>query len=276
MLTHPNAKINIGLYVVEKRSDGYHNLQTVFYPIPLQDVLEVNTLRKSNEAYLFQQVGNPIEGNPADNLIIKVYEDLKKDFDLPPLDIYLYKNIPTGAGLGGGSSDAASMIKVLNESYDLGLSPQEMERRVARLGADCAFFIRQRPAYATGIGDILSPISLSLKGWFLALIKPDIAVSTKEAYSKVTPRIPSADLRESLRQPVEAWRDCVSNDFEDSVFLHHPQIAAIKQTLYDMGAAYASMSGSGSSVYGLFKSPKEEEIKEVFKDCFVFHGRLTV
>lgn len=271
----PNAKINIGLYVVERRPDGYHNLQTVFYPIPLHDNLQISELTNSNEPYLLQMAGNTIEGNPADNLIIKVYESLKKDFELPQLDIYLYKRIPTGAGLGGGSSDAAYMMKVLNDAFSLKMSDEEMERRVAKLGADCAFFIKEQPAYATGIGDILTPIQLSLKGKTLLLVKPATFVSTKEAYGGVVPQLPEHDLLKSLAAPIETWKDTVKNDFERSVFKHHPEIAAIKETLYNMGAIYASMSGSGSTVFGIF--PHEvEEAERIFKDCFVFQQTLNV
>lgn len=273
MLSHPIAKINLGLYVTERRTDGYHNLETVFYPIPLKDVLEIKPLRGSNAPYQFQMAGNAIAGRPEDNLVIRVYEETKRDFDLPPLDIYLYKHIPTGAGLGGGSSDAAYMMKALNEDFGLGLTNEEMERRVARLGADCAFFIQERPAFATGIGDQLTPFDLSLKGLTLILVKPAVSVPTKEAYAGIVPQTPDNDLRQALKAPVETWRETVRNDFEQSVFTAYPEIAAIKQTLYDMGAIYAAMSGSGSAVFGLFRHP-HEEAERVFGDCFVFQQTL--
>lgn len=270
----PKAKINIGLYVVERRPDGYHNLQTVFYPIPLHDNLQIRVLKNDTHPYQLQTAGNVIEGNPADNLVVRVYESLKQEFNLPPLDIYLYKRIPTGAGLGGGSSDAAYMMRMLNEAFTLNLTSEEMERRIAKMGADCAFFIQERPSYATGIGDILSPIQLSLKGMYLLLVKPPTFVSTQEAYKGVVPRQPQHELLQALSAPVETWRETVGNDFELSVFRHHPNIAAIKQTLYDMGAVYASMSGSGSSVYGLFKHPIET--LNVFSDCFVHQQVLQI
>lgn len=273
MLTFPLSKINIGLCVTEKRADGYHNLETLFYPIDLHDNLEIKPLTGSNLPYAFQTAGRSIEGRPEENLVIKVYESLREEFRLPPLDIYLYKRIPTGAGLGGGSSDAAFMMKALNETFELGLTTEEMERRVARFGADCAFFIQGRPAYATGIGDRLSPSQLSLRGHSLVLVKPATAVSTREAYGGIRPRRPQYDLRESLARPVETWKDTVKNDFEATVFPSHPEIAAIKATLYDMGALYASMSGSGSSVFGIFRH-KVEEAESVFKDCFVFQQSL--
>lgn len=275
MLLLPNCKINLGLQVVRKRPDGYHDLQTVFYPIPLRDNLELRELRNSDAPYALQLAGQAIEGNPDDNLIIKVYKQLKEEFDLPALDIYLYKHIPLGAGLGGGSSDAAFMMKGLNEVFELGLSDYEMERRLAGLGADCAFFVQNVPAYATGIGDELTPIPLSLKGMYIVLVKPDVSVSTREAYAGVTPKEPEHDLLKALRRPVTEWRDRVVNDFEPSVFAAHPELAAVKQTLYDMGADYAAMSGSGSTLFGLFSRPVPEA-RKVFKEHFVWTEHLVV
>ena len=269
----PIAKINIGLYVTRRREDGYHDLETIFYPIPLHDNLSIAPLKMSDAPYQLQTAGHRIEGRPEDNLIVKVYQQLAEEFQLPPLDIYLYKRIPMGAGLGGGSSDAAAMIKLLNDTYDLGLSTEEMERRVARLGADCAFFVQGKPAFATGIGDVLTPIDLSLAGLHLVLVKPDIFVSTKEAYGGIVPATPEHDLREAIQAPITEWRHMVSNDFEKNVFRLHPEIAAIKQTLYDMGAIYASMSGSGSTVFGLFPHAVEEA-ERVFDDCFVWQSKL--
>lgn len=275
MLLLPNCKINLGLQVVRKRPDGYHDLQTVFYPIPLRDNLELRELRNSDAPYALQLAGQAIEGNPDDNLIIKVYRQLKEEFDLPALDIYLYKHIPLGAGLGGGSSDAAFMMKGLNEVFELGLSDYEMERRLAGLGADCAFFVQNVPAYATGIGDELTPIPLSLKGMYIVLVKPDVFVSTREAYAGVTPKEPEHNLLKALRRPVTEWRDRVVNDFEPSVFAAHPELAAVKQTLYDMGADYAAMSGSGSTLFGLFSRPVPEA-RKVFKEHFVWTEHLVV
>ncbi len=275
MLAYPNAKINIGLHIVARRPDGYHDLETVFYPIPLQDALETRPLRGSNAPFALQIVGLEVGGRPEDNLVVKVCEDLRAEFGFPPQDIWLDKHIPMGAGLGGGSSDAATMMRLLNDVYDLGLSPEDMERRLAGYGADCAFFVRQRAAYATGIGDRLSPIDLSLRGLAIILVKPPVSVSTREAYAGVSPQQPEVDLREALSRPVETWRDCVINDFEASVFPQHPEIAAIKDTLYDMGALYAAMSGSGSTVYGLFHH-ELEEAPRVFQDCFVFQRILRL
>ncbi|MBQ5728815.1 MAG: 4-(cytidine 5'-diphospho)-2-C-methyl-D-erythritol kinase [Bacteroidaceae bacterium] len=271
--TFPIAKINIGLYVTRRREDGYHDLETIFYPIPLHDNLSISSLKMSDAPYQLQTAGHKIEGNSEGNLIVKVYKQLAEEFDLPALDIYLYKRIPIGAGLGGGSSDAAAMIKLLNETFDLGLSTADMERRVARLGADCAFFVQGKPAFATGIGDILTPIELSLSGMHLVLVKPDIFVSTKEAYGGIVPATPEHDLLESIKAPIAEWRHTVSNDFEKNVFRLYPEIAAIKQTLYDMGAVYASMSGSGSTVFALFQHAVEEA-ERVFDDCFVWQSKL--
>ncbi len=273
MLTFPPAKINLGLYVVEKRPDGYHNLETVFYPIPLCDTLETRLLRGSNAPYAFQQVGQEIPGRPEDNLVVKVYMAMREEFGLPALDIYLDKHIPTGAGLGGGSSDAAHMMKHLNETFELGLTEEEMERRMAVFGADCPFFIRQRPVLATGIGDVFTPVQLSLKGWTLLLVKPPVHVATRDAYADVVPRPADTNLAEAITRPVTAWRDLLRNDFEASVFRRYPEIRVIRDTLYDFGAAYAAMSGSGSAVFGLFAHPVESAAS-VFKDCHVFQQRI--
>lgn len=269
----PICKINLGLYVVRRREDGYHDLETVFYPVPLHDNLSIAPLRMSDAPYALQIAGAPIAGDAESNLIVKVYRQLCEDYELPPLDIYLYKRIPMGAGLGGGSSDAAAMMRLLNDTFSLGMTCEEMEQRVARLGADCAFFIQARPSYATGIGDQLQLINLSLKGWTLVLVKPDTFVSTREAYAGVVPQQPAVPLLEALSQPVETWRTVVKNDFEESVFRAHPEIAAIKETLYDMGATYALMSGSGSTVFGLFRHHMEG-LGEVFPDCYIYQARL--
>ena len=267
MITYPNAKINLGLNIVEKRPDGYHNLETVFYPINLQDALEVNLL-EGEEEFSLKVSGVPIEGEPESNLVVKAYRLLKKDYpDIPAIDIHMYKHIPTGAGLGGGSADAAFMIKLLNEKFKLNLSIEKMEEYAAILGADCAFFIQNKPVFATGIGNIFEPIQLSLKGYYLVLVKPNIFVSTKDAFAHIIPTQPTQSLKEIIRMPVETWRATMKNDFEDSVFQKFPEIAAIKDKLYDLGAVYASMSGSGSSVYGIFRE-QVEFVDEIFSGCF--------
>ena len=267
MITYPNAKINLGLNIVEKRPDGYHNLETVFYPINLQDALEVTDLEGEGE-YALKISGTPIEGEIDNNLVVKAYRLLKKDFPhMGPINIHMYKHIPTGAGLGGGSADAAFMLKLLNEKFKLNLSTEKLEEYAAVLGADCAFFIQNKPVFATGIGNIFEEIKLSLKGYYLLLVKPDIFVSTKDAFANITPMKPSHSLKEIIRMPVETWRATMKNDFENSVFKKFPEIAAIKDKLYDMGAVYASMSGSGSSVFGIFRE-QVEHVDEVFSGCF--------
>ena len=267
MITYPNAKINLGLNIVEKRPDGYHNLETVFYPINLQDALEVTKLEGEGE-YNLKVSGVPIEGVPDNNLVVKAYRLLKKDFpDMAPINIHMYKHIPTGAGLGGGSSDAAFMLKLLDKKFKLNISTEKLDEYAAILGADCAFFIQNKPVFATGIGNIFEEISLSLKGYYIVLIKPDIFVSTKDAFANILPKQPAHSLKEIVRMPVETWRATMKNDFEESVFQKFPEIAAIKDKLYDMGAVYASMSGSGSSVFGIFRE-QVDHVDEVFNGCF--------
>jgi len=269
MIVYPNAKINIGLNVVEKRPDGYHNLETVFYPIGLQDALEIKEIEGDVPecGYLLKVSGTVLDGCPADNLVVRAYKLLKNDFDLPPLFIGLYKHIPTGAGLGGGSSDAAYTIKTINERFRLGLTDDKMEEYCARIGADCSFFIKNKPVFATGIGNVFQSIELNLRYKQLVLVKPDIFVSTKDAYSLVKPKRPEQSLPELLAQPIDTWKDTVKNDFEPSVFAKHPEIAAIKDLMYDLGALYASMSGSGSSVFGVFDDPVEN-VDEIFSGMF--------
>ena len=268
MITFPNAKINLGLNIVEKRPDGYHNLETIFYPINLQDALEVTRRENNDKEYTLHISGSPLEGEPEDNLVVKAYKLLKKDYPvLLPVDIHMYKHIPAGAGLGGGSSDAACMIKLLNDKFSLGLSTERMEEYAVKLGADCAFFIRNKPVFATGIGNLFEPVELSLKGYHIILIKPDIFVSTRDAFAEIKPVRPAVSLKEIVKQPMETWKNSMKNDFEDSVFKKFPEIAAIKDELYDLGAVYAAMSGSGSSVYGIFKAPIEN-VEDKFCGCF--------
>lgn len=276
MLSFPNCKINLGLHIVSKRPDGYHNLETLFLPVPLTDELEINI----SETNSFSQDGIPIAGNPNDNLCVKAYNLLRESYpeQVGSVTIHLKKNIPFGAGLGGGSADAAFTLKMLNELFSLQLSSDELRAFAARLGADCPFFIDNQPAYATGIGDLLEPFPVNLSGYALLLVKPQDAVSTKEAYSGIVPRdkrtdINPVDLKAALCQPVDLWKEVVVNDFEDSVFPAHPAIAAIKQQLYDCGATYAAMSGSGSTVFGLFNCKNESSLtkaKSAFADTDYF------
>lgn len=259
MITFPIAKINLGLNVVEKRPDGYHNLETVFYPVHIKDALEVYEMAPEFPSPVdcdLKVTNIRIEGDEQKNLVVRAYQLLKQDFPtLPRVHAHLYKGIPTQAGMGGGSSDCGYMITLLNRLFELGLSEQQMIDYAARLGADCAFFIVNRPCYAEGIGEKLQPIGLSLKGWYLAVVRPAIPVPTKEAFSLITPQRPPQNCRDIVMQPVETWREALTNDFEKSVFTLHPEIGAIKDRLYELGATYAAMSGSGSSLYGLFRQP---------------------
>lgn len=261
MITFPIAKINLGLNVVEKRPDGYHNLETVFYPVQIRDALEVYEMDADFPSSVdcdLKVTNIHIDGDEQRNLVVRAYQMLKQDFpDLPRLHIHLYKGIPTQAGMGGGSSDCGFMITLLNDMFNLGLTVQQMTDYAARLGADCPFFIINKPCYAEGIGEKLQPINLNLCGWYLAVVRPAIPVPTREAFSLITPHHPDTNCRDIVMQPVEMWRDRLTNDFEKSVFNLHPEIRAIKERLYDMGATYAAMSGSGSSLYGLFRQPTD-------------------
>lgn len=276
MVTFPNAKINLGLDVVAKRPDGYHNLETIFYPVPLQDILEITVTEEEGAPdYTFKMHNAVFEGDNNDNLVVKAYKILAADHKLPKVEMSLYKNIPTGAGLGGGSADAAFALKMLNEIACLNLSDEQLEAYAARIGADCAFFIKNTPAYATGIGNILSPTVCSISGYHLVLVKPDIHISTKEAYSLVTPAAAETPLTEIAALAVEEWKGKMKNDFEKSVFANHPQMEKIKEELYNMGAVYASMSGSGSAFFGLFTEQQDiEDIEKKFPGMFCWCKQL--
>lgn len=281
MIDFPCAKINLGLNITEKRADGYHNLETVFFPIPICDALEIKTMDErfpSNVDCDLKVTGNNVCCNENDNLIVKAYNMIAADFDIPRVHAHLYKNIPSEAGLGGGSSDAAYMIRLLDQRFRINIGNAEMEKYAARLGADCPFFITAEPSYAEGIGEILSPVNITnnnLEGYSLVVVKPQISVSTKEAFSSITPRKPLMCCREIVAQPIETWKDALCNDFEESVFGIYPQLNDIKNRIYTLGAAYAQMSGSGSSLFGIFKSDVDEQsIKNEFADCRTFVMKL--
>lgn len=273
MITFPCAKINLGLNIVSKRPDGYHNLETVFYPIPLTDALEIKYMDEkfpSESPCDLKITGNDVDCNEEDNLVIKAYQLLAADFQLPRVHAHLVKRIPTQAGLGGGSSDGAYMIRLLDERFRLNIGIPEMERYAAKLGADCAFFITADPSYAEGIGDVLMPVDVpgaGLGGYYLAVVKPSVAVSTRDAYAAIVPKTPSKCCRDIVRQPIETWKDELVNDFEAPIFAMHPELAAIKQSLYDAGAVYAAMSGSGSALFGIFREQPtglEKEFEGMF------------
>ncbi len=270
MITFPNAKINIGLSVTEKRPDGYHNLETLFYPTKLCDVLEILINKDSHENFSWSSSGIHIDSDPQDNLCIKALNLLKKDFQLAPIKIHLHKVIPFGAGLGGGSSDAASTLVMLNKIFKLNLNQQQLLDYAVQLGADCPFFIINEPCIATGIGEVLNPYPLNLRDKFLVLVKPDISISTPEAYRGINPKKQGISLIQKLNSSIKKWKNTIINDFENSVIPNHPQIQNIKNKLYDHGAEYASMTGSGAAVFGIFDN--EENIH--FDDCFVWQERL--
>jgi 4-diphosphocytidyl-2-C-methyl-D-erythritol kinase len=266
MICFPNAKINLGLHVVEKREDGYHNMETVFYPIPLKDALEIVPAPD----FSFTQVGESLDSLPEDNLVIKALNLFKKNYDIPPLAIFLKKAIPFGAGLGGGSADAAFMLKMLNTYTSLNLNDEELEKMAVEIGADCPFFIRNRPVVASGIGNIFECTDLSLKGYTLCIIKPNLFVSTKDAYSFVKPCKPSIPLKKIIQMPVKEWKQALKNNFETGVFQTYPIISEIKDFFYAHESVYAAMSGSGSAVFGLF----EKDVDLSFPDCFIWKGIL--
>ncbi|MDR0725819.1 MAG: 4-(cytidine 5'-diphospho)-2-C-methyl-D-erythritol kinase [Prevotellaceae bacterium] len=248
MISFPCAKINLGLNVISKRDDGYHNIETVFFPVTgLTDVLEI----VESDRFSFTQTGIHIDSPTEDNLCVKAFRILEKDYSLPPVSIYLHKVIPPGAGLGGGSSDAAFTLTALNKIFGLGISHERLKSYAAMLGSDCAFFIDNIPSKASGRGELLEPVEIDISGLYIKIVTPDIHVSTKEAYTNITPHIPEISITEIIKLPVEQWKDKLHNDFEKSIFPLHPTIAEIKEKMYEQGAVYSSMSGSGAAVFGL-------------------------
>ena len=267
MIAFPNAKINLGLNIVERRPDGYHNIETVFFPIPLTDVLEIVPAGETTLTCF----GNAVDCPPEKNLVMRAYRLLQQRYDLPPVAMHLYKHIPDGAGLGGGSSDAAHALLMLNKMFDLQLADEQLAAMAVTLGADCAFFIYNLPMLATGVGDVMSPVAVDLKGKTLLLVKPPVGVDTRTAYSRVQPAPATADLARTVMQPVETWDGLLVNDFEPSVFAALPQLWLIKARLLDAGAVYAAMSGSGSTVFGIFDGDKlAEQSADTFADCATF------
>lgn len=252
MINFPNCKINIGLNITEKRSDGYHNLQTVFLPVNLQDALEV-IVSNTNEPITFTTSGISIPNEVSNNLCIKAYQLLQKDFDLPNIKLHLHKTIPVGAGLGGGSADAAFMLRLIDDKFKLNLSLQSLIEYALQLGSDCPFFIINQPCFATGRGEVLTPIAVNLKGYNLLLVNPQIHIATSWAFSKITPTLPNQSLFHLIQQPVETWQHTINNDFEVPVFNEYAEIKNIKVNMQNAGALYASMTGTGSTVFGIFK-----------------------
>jgi 4-diphosphocytidyl-2-C-methyl-D-erythritol kinase len=275
MLTFPNAKLNLGLYVTERRPDGYHTLESVFLPLPWTDVLEVLPAPKGQEATSLTLTGQPIPGDPATNLCLKAYELLKADYpQLPAAQMQLHKLVPIGAGLGGGSADAAFALRAVSEVFGLNLPADTLENYARRLGADCAFFIRNQPRLALEKGDVFEDITLNLAGIACVVVYPGLHISTAEAYARIVPQVPKYPLREALAQPMATWRTTVSNDFETALAPAHPVLTDIKQQLYAAGATYASLSGSGSAVYGLFEGVGEAPALTWPAEYVVWRGRL--
>ena len=268
MVSFPPCKINLGLHVLAHRPDGYHDISTCFYPIPWTDVLEILPDKELN----FTQTGIPIPGNIQDNLCLKAYHLLKKDFSLPRIQIHLHKIIPTGAGLGGGSSDAAHTLRSLNTIFQLKFSQEQLMDYALRLGSDSPLFILDKPMIGARRGEILTPADVDLKGLYLVILTPDIHISTAEAYAGVTPDISQKSILQVINQPLTSWRSTLTNDFESSIFKKYPVIQAMKERLFSNGAIYASMSGSGASVFGIFE--KEIRTENLFKDVQHWSGWL--
>jgi 4-diphosphocytidyl-2-C-methyl-D-erythritol kinase len=263
MISFPKAKINLGLYIVSKRPDGFHNLETVFYPIPLHDVLEI---LPSGDTRLFSY-GETLLCKPDDNLILRAYHLLKKHYSqVGPLDIHLFKGIPSGAGLGGGSSDAVGALLLINRFFGLNIQSGDLENYALQLGSDCPSFLRHVPCYATGRGEILEPIPLDLSTYSFLLIHPDIHIETAWAFSKVKPAFPDHDTKKSVMQSVQSWKKTLFNAFEIPVFEYFPILREIKDMLYDEGAIFVSMTGSGSTLFGIFK-------KSYIPDLYIENAR---
>nr|WP_294793410.1 4-(cytidine 5'-diphospho)-2-C-methyl-D-erythritol kinase [uncultured Mucilaginibacter sp.] len=264
MILFPNAKINIGLNITERRSDGYHNLETIFYPIKINDALEVIEADKLS----FTSSGLDIPGRMEDNLCVKGYYLLKKDFDLPPVTIHLHKHIPIGAGLGGGSSDAAFFIKLMNDKFALGLTIEQQQAYARTLGADCAFFIENKPVFAFDRGDEFEPIKLDLSAYHIALVMPPVHVSTSEAFRGIQPAPVKDSLYDLIYEPVREWKKHIKNDFEANIFKNHIEIRWVKAALYEAGALYSAMSGSGASVFGIFDAKPDLSALEANNEVF--------
>lgn len=249
MLAYPNAKINIGLHIINKRPDGYHNLESIFYPVPLFDVLEA----VPSENFFFSVKGNFIPGRLDQNICIKAYHLLKENYDIPGVDMILLKNIPTGAGMGGGSSDGAYAIQLLNDLFKLELSERTLQDLALQLGSDCPFFISNKPAFVTGRGENIQEISMNLKGYYFAILANEIHISTAQAYSNIHPQQPDVSLEKIKDYPIEEWKDFMNNDFEEFAFQKFPVLKKAKDYLYSKEALFASMTGSGSAIFGIFR-----------------------
>lgn len=273
MILFPNCKINLGLDILRRREDGYHEIDTLMYPVVgLCDILEIVPRAEAGAECVFS--GLAVDCPPEKNLCLKAYALVAERYGIGGVCMHLHKVIPFGAGLGGGSSDAAFAIKGLNRVFGLGLADDDMEALAAELGSDTAFFIRNVPQFSRGRGEVLSPAAVSLAGKKIVIVKPPFGVSTAEAYAGVRPCMPERPLAERTAANIDAWRTEVGNDFEPHIFAAHPDLAQIKSQLYDLGALYASMSGSGSAVFGIF-DPKTVVPEDVFGDAFVYQGIMS-
>jgi 4-diphosphocytidyl-2-C-methyl-D-erythritol kinase len=251
MITFPNAKINLGLNILRKRDDGFHDIETLFYPVAMRDVLEI--VPASDGLPAFSSSGLDIPGDPSSNLCVKAWNLLAAEHSLPPVKIHLHKVIPMGAGLGGGSSDGAFTLRMLDEMLSLGLAPEELAGYAATLGSDCPFFLVNKPVFASGRGEIIEPFDISLDGYRVVVRVPDVHVGTVEAYSMIRPGIPSVSLKNILSADISSWKMTLHNDFEAPVISKYPMIGELKAQFYREGAVYASMTGSGSAVFGIFR-----------------------
>lgn len=257
MICFPNAKINLGLRVTEKRPDGFHNLETVFYPIGWSDALEVIEVHKNKPEFKLMLSGFPIGGTTEDNVLYKAYQLIKQHKPLPSIEVYLHKALPMGAGLGGGSADAAFFINALNDQFSLSLTEDQRVDLARQLGSDCAFFIKNRPVFAYQKGDVFKDVSLDLSAYYIAVVYPNMYSSTPEAYRLVKPLMPETSILQIIQQPIRTWKAELINDFEASIFSQYPIVSTLKEKLYHAGALYAAMSGSGSAVFGIFEHPPE-------------------
>lgn len=269
MVSFPPCKINLGLNIIRKREDGYHDLLTCFYPVPWCDVLEIVPARE----FTLSISGGYVPGPSADNLCVRAWELLNKEFNIKPVAIYLHKVLPIGAGLGGGSSDGAYTLRTLNDLFELGLPAERLMDYASRLGSDCAFFIQNKPMLGSGRGEVLTDINVSLKGKYIVIVKPEVSISTAEAFAGIRPRPVPTDLRNALEDhPVSEWKELLRNDFEDHLFERFPVLDALQKKLYAFGAVFASMSGSGSAVFGIFDG--ETDLKSEFEGVQYWSGYL--
>lgn len=275
MICFPNAKINLGLQVKKKRSDGYHDIETVFYPLELSDILEVTPLSGTKENYTYLNTGIAIESEHHDNLCIRAWNEIASIRKMPGVAIHLHKVVPPGAGLGGGSSDAAFTLMALNDFFNLAIPLPELGKMAGRIGSDCPFFIHNKPVFATGRGEILEPVNLDLAGTDIMVVHPGIPVSSGWAYAQIKPGGHPLSVAETVSQDPRGWQDRLVNDFEPIVFSKYPVIRQIKDRMLAMGAFYSSMTGSGSAVFGMFDyEPETEDIKKYFPGMFLWKGKL--